>query len=118
MLRKGVQMSRSTRGLALAALAPVALSVMLALASRPAAAQALPRFDVKRTCAADKAAQNAIPDPDCLGQEENARQQLQAIWGQTKPQARATCLGSDADSPLKSYVDVLTCVQMFKDAAP
>ncbi len=113
-------MDRSTRGLALAALAPLALGLALLPTgtSRPLAAEGLPAFNVKRTCAADQAAQNAIPDPDCLRQEEAAKQQLHGIWAQTKPQARATCLGADADSPLKSYVDVLTCVQMFKDAAP
>jgi hypothetical protein len=104
--------NRASRTVTLA----LALATLLAVSPGAMAAEGVPHFDVRRTCAADQTARNGIPDPACLQQENQARQQLQAIWGQTKPQARSTCLGSDADSPLKSYVDVLTCVQMFKDA--
>jgi len=96
--------------------AAVALALFIVLPQVAKAAEGFPNFDVRRTCAEDQTAQNGIPDPNCLRQEDQAKQQLQSIWNQTKSQTRATCLGSDADSPSKSYVDVLTCVQMFKDA--
>ena len=99
------------------AIAPAALALAILFAPAPAlAAEAIPNLDVKRTCAVDESAPNSIPDPNCLQQEEQAKKQLQSLWSQTKPQTRATCIGSDADSPQKSYVDILTCVQMFKDA--
>jgi hypothetical protein len=91
------------------------IAVILAVSLMPAAALAaggFPNLDVRKTC---KAAQNGITDPvkKCMADENAAKAQLRSIWSAAKPQARSVCASLDADSPYKSYADILTCMQMY-----
>jgi hypothetical protein len=94
------------------------IAVILAVSLMPAAALAaggFPNLDVRKTCKAAQGAQNGITDPvkKCMADENAAKAQLRSIWATAKPQARSVCASLDADSPYKSYADILTCMQMY-----
>lgn len=96
---------------------PVNLAI-LALAGTLAitVADRMPNLNIEKTC------RNAVQAADgpsgryegCLRDERAARDQLAKIWDQAKPSVRASCGDVDAGGLAGSYVDVLTCVQMYK----
>ncbi len=94
----------------------IIIAMALAGTSSAWAADGFPNLDIRKTCQAAQTAQNGIADPmkKCMDDEKAAKAQLQAVWAKTKPQAKNTCASLDADSPYKSYADVLTCVQMYQ----
>lgn len=95
------------------------IAISLAVLLVPCAAFAgdgFPNLDVRKTCQAAQTAQNGITDPikKCMADENAAKAQLRSIWATSKPQSRSVCASLDADSPYKSYADMLTCMQMYQ----
>ena len=84
----------------------------------PALAQAggVPTLEFAKGCR-DTAAGNAKTLDDCMRAEQTARQQLTAQWETFPHGDRAQCTALARLGPvLQSYVELITCLQMDKDA--
>ena len=96
--------------------APVFLAVQLVI---PAADQ-VPRFNIDANCRADAAASAAIAVPQsaakCKQDEQNAHDQLVKEWVQFRPADRAPCVGLASEGDAHSYIELLTCLEMARDA--
>jgi hypothetical protein len=92
------------------------LAVMAFGISTSATAQVLPAFDVSRTCRAESA--NApTTQQSCMADERNAHAQLSSRWSQFPGADKASCLQAASDiSGVRSYVEVLTCLELASDA--
>jgi hypothetical protein len=84
-----------------------------------AVAQQLPRFDIEASCRTAQAltAEDRNPVQGCLRDEADAERQLQAIWSGAPSGPRETCAKETQVGGSPSYVDVLTCLQMFQGGA-
>lgn len=56
--------------------------------------------------------------PDCVHDETFARGKLSALWGTTSRPVRDRCKADAAALGIRSYVDLLTCIQMAADVKP
>jgi hypothetical protein len=52
----------------------------------------------------------------CMHDERNAEAQLVQRWAKFKPVDRQNCLAQGM-APLPSYVEILTCLEMYDDAS-
>jgi hypothetical protein len=86
----------------LAALAPIAI------------ADAVPKFDIARECRFEGGS-TAIFD-HCAHDETDAQQRLQTEWPQFAGADRAACLMEATVGGEASYVDLLICLEMARDA--
>jgi len=82
----------------------------------PAEAQELPRFDVEATCRAAPALtpQDRSPYEGCMRDEMAAEGQLRAVWSGAAADARRECVQETQIGGPPSYVDVLTCLEMYQ----
>ena len=93
------------------------VSVLASLVLSPAAvAQEMPRFNIEAICAS---AQPLTPDDrnpvaTCMNDERAAERQLQTTWIASSPPHRETCAAETRIGGSPSYVDVLTCLQMYQ----
>ncbi|WJR78490.1 hypothetical protein [Bradyrhizobium sp. NP1] len=84
----------------------------------------LPEVNVDALCkgrsAQDRLMQlpEAQPVPDCVRDEKDARQRLDAVWGSTSPAIRTRCQSEARALGTKGYLDLLTCIQMAEDIPP
>jgi len=80
------------------------------------AADAMPKFNVERTCR-PAAAAGTLPGRDssaCQRDENDARTKLQQDWAQYSAAQRAQCSGFASLDRAPSYVELLTCLEMAK----
>ncbi len=82
-----------------------------------AASDAVPRFNVEPSC------KGGLDSPGlnerysrCISEEGDARKKLEANWSQYPAGDRTTC-SDTARMGTPSYVELLTCLEMAKDAA-
>jgi hypothetical protein len=79
----------------------------------------IPKLDVEATCKAsveaDKATGLALPQSfdTCMSDENSALQQLRPIWSSYSASIQASCQGEAVAGGNASYVDLLTCLQMY-----
>src|SRR5438045_8719697 len=95
------------------------LAVMvLALQPIVALADDVPTFDVRVTCGAEaRADPSAGAVASCMADEQRARETLVRQWTQFAPESRTSCVQTEAGIPgVRSYVELLTCLQLAKDA--
>lgn len=98
-------------------------SIVMALAfasavlpSAALAADELPKFDVRPSCRGASAQMDAAMDA-CLADEEQARAQLAADWAKYPARDKTSCVSEGRNvSGLSSYVELLTCLQIARDA--
>src|SRR3974390_669482 len=78
-------------------------------------ADGVPTFDVAPGC---RAAVTVMPGSfeACMNDEQAARAQLPPPWGQFAAPDRATCAQNETSGGTPSYVELLTCLQMSRDA--
>lgn len=78
-------------------------------------ADRMPNLNIEKTCRNAVQAMGGMSGryQGCLIDERAARAQLTKIWSKAKPSVRASCGDVDAGGLAGSYVDVLTCVQMY-----
>ncbi|MFO1149521.1 MAG: hypothetical protein U1E62_14185 [Alsobacter sp.] len=77
----------------------------------------VPQLAVEKTCRSAQEQQGAELHTyeACMKDEAAARQQLAAgLWDKAKASTRETCLGNETVGGLSSYIDLLTCVQLFE----
>jgi hypothetical protein len=80
-------------------------------------ADKVPEFDVMPSC--HGASQAAISNRDlesCLQQERDARSDLGRDWAQFPSGDRTTCEHSTSMGGIPSYVEMLTCLEIARDA--
>ena len=82
------------------------------------AADSVPKFDVEPTCRA--AVRGAdVPERasmDCQQDEQNARSKLEKDWSQYGAAQRSECDGLVTTGGAPSYVELLTCLEMARQA--
>jgi hypothetical protein len=91
-------------------------ALFLALSAGPGLAQGLPAFDVEATCreAQPLGPEDRDPYQGCLKDERTARTELQRVWGGFEAADRSTCVQETELGGYPSYVELLTCLQMYK----
>jgi hypothetical protein len=110
--RPGQGMRRMARGTGRLLAAGLALSW-----SAQVLAAGVPDLAVEKTCRSAQQQQGAELNTydACMRDEAAARQQLAAgLWEKSKGSTRETCLGNEKVGGLASYIDLLTCVQLFE----
>jgi hypothetical protein len=82
------------------------------------AADAMPKFNVERTCQPASAA-GTLPgrnSASCQRDENDARAKLEQDWTHYSTTQRAQCAGFASLDRAPSYVELLTCLEMAKQA--
>ena len=92
-----------------------ATASLLMLPASASVAQQLPRFDIEATCreAQPLGPEDRDPYQGCIRDEGQARAELQRQWAQFDPANRTSCVEETGIGGYPSYVEVLTCVQMY-----
>jgi len=87
------------------------------------AADSVPKYDIAKDCQAPASSSGLAAGLDqstkeCMDDEQSARSQLQREWMQYKLSDREQCIAEagDTGADLRSYVELLTCLQMQRDA--
>jgi hypothetical protein len=80
-----------------------------------ALAQDMPRFNVQPSCRGAASLTPASLD-SCLRDEESARTALAGSWSQFAAGDRTRCREETETGGSPSYVELLTCLQMARDA--
>jgi hypothetical protein len=89
--------------------------VILTTLSPIAISDTVPKFDIARECRFEGgSAQNV---DRCSQDEAVALRQLDAEWTQLMGANRSTCLSATMIGGSSSYVELLTCLEMARDAA-
>jgi hypothetical protein len=81
-------------------------------------ADGIPRFDIRATCRPAAAAATTIGRTldSCIRDEREARDQLGKNWSQFRADDRIRCVERARLSPEPSYVELLTCLEVSRDA--
>ena len=101
--------------LALLSIAAISLGVQAAIADE------VPNFDIRKSCKVDvqafqSNASGQASSTGCLKDEENARTTLVSQWTQFAAENRTRCVRMVGDGAAsRSYVELLTCLQLAKD---
>ena len=88
--------------------------VILASLPLTPVADSLPKFDIARECRSEGGSQATLDQ--CAADEANARDQLQPQWTQFSPHDKAVCITETSMDGTPSYVELLTCLEMARDA--
>lgn len=88
-----------------------ALLPMILIASHVGLANRVPNFNIAPTCRFDLSSRDT-----CRGEEQQARRQLQKQWYRFSRDERSSCVQSTELGGYPSYVELLTCLQMAKEA--
>ena len=93
-------------------------TVLLMVSASLGFAQGLPTFDIEATCreAQPLGPEDRDPYQGCLRDERTARNELQRQWAQFEAANRTTCVEETGMGGYPSYVEVLTCLQMYGGA--
>lgn len=98
---------------ALAAVVAATLDLVLPANDR------VPEFDVAVSCRAATSAGLSVSQSyqSCMNDEQSARQQLGRDWSTFAAADRSRCTTESSSDGLPSYVELLVCLQMARDAA-
>lgn len=88
--------------------------VMVALLPLTPVADHVPKFDIARECRSEGG--SAAMQASCAGDEAQARDQLEPLWDQSATADRAVCVRETSTDGSPSYVELLTCLEMARDA--
>jgi hypothetical protein len=98
----------------------LALSALLLATVAPTASYAadVPHLDIRASCRdAMKASVGIIQDMDaCLASENGAREQLAKEWSSFGAADRTSCLSLTRTGTSGTYTELLTCLEMKRDA--
>ncbi|HEY6024331.1 MAG TPA: hypothetical protein VIV34_09160 [Pseudolabrys sp.] len=98
---------------------PAFLPVILAMSHITLVADTIPKFDVARTCR-PAAVAGTMPGREasaCQKDENDARSKLEQDWAHYSAAQRTQCASFAALDHAPSYVELLTCLEMAKQAA-
>ena len=97
---------------------PALLPIVLTASHIVIAADTMPKFDIERTCR-PAAVAGVLPGRDssaCQRDENEARTKLEQDWAQYSVAQRRHCAGFAGLDRAPSYVELLTCLEMAKQA--
>jgi hypothetical protein len=97
---------------------PALLPILLTAAHVVLAADGLPKFDVERTCRPASVVA-ILPGRDssaCQKDENDARGKLEQDWSKYSQAQRNRCVGFAGLDRAPSYVELLTCLEIAKQA--
>ena len=97
---------------------PALLPIILTASHIVLAADAVPKFNVERTCR-PAAVASVLPGRDasaCQRDENDARNKLEQDWAQIQRCTTQHCAGFAALDRAPSYVELLTCLEMAKQS--
>jgi hypothetical protein len=97
---------------------PALIPAILTASQLVLAADSIPKFDVERTCR-PAATAGVLPGRDssaCQRDEQDARSRLEKDWSQYSTAQRSQCAGFAAFDRAPSYVELLTCLEIAKQA--
>lgn len=95
---------------------------LTAAASNPApiyVQNSVPRLDTARTCQAEANTGIAVGGQDyktCMQTEEANRTELSKKWNSFAVSDRATCTGLSSAGGQSTYTELVTCLEMLRDA--
>lgn len=97
---------------------PALLPIILTASHIVLVADAIPKFDVEQTCrrASEVSVSLGRSAGDCKRDEEDAHGKLQQDWAQYSPAQRTGCVRFSSLGSSPSYVELLTCLEMAKQA--
>ena len=77
-----------------------------------------PRYDIDRLCKTVTQVQDGTGEKfaGCVRDESDAKAQIEAVWTMAKPTTRQVC--TEKETGQKSYVDVITCMQLYEATLP
>ena len=78
---------------------------------RAGAADELPAFDIARNCKAETTEAGTGLE-SCTTDETNAKDELAKRWSSYGASAKKDCIGESSIGGDKSYVELLTCLEM------
>ena len=76
------------------------------------AADRIPAFDIVRNCSAEVASVAGTEIADCTKDEIDAKNELTQRWSEFGASEKKTCTGEASTGGDKSYVELLTCLEM------
>jgi hypothetical protein len=80
-------------------------------------ADAIPRFDVAKTCkAAIELAGQGRTVESCVAGEDKARKEIEKDWATFPAAERNQCIQTAAKGGSPSYVEIIVCLEMFRDS--
>jgi hypothetical protein len=84
-----------------------------------ASAASVPTLDIEKTCrrAQPLSAGEKSAYQSCMNDENEARKELIKTWSTFKPGAQTTCVQETKIGGAPSYVELVTCLQLDKQAA-
>jgi LAS superfamily LD-carboxypeptidase LdcB len=93
-------------------------SLLVATAASAANTTLLPKLDIKGTCqrAQPLSSGEKSAFQGCLNDESQARQELAESWSSFKAAARKDCVQVTRIGGAASYVELLTCLELDKQA--
>src|SRR5262245_8295819 len=97
---------------------PALLPIILTASQIVLVADTVPRFNLDQTCrAAGEVSTSLGRSPgDCKRDEEDAHGKLQQDWTQYTSEQRTGCVRFSSLGSAPSYVELLTCLEMAKQA--
>ncbi|HET7803867.1 MAG TPA: hypothetical protein VFL53_06485 [Pseudolabrys sp.] len=97
---------------------PALLPVILTASHIALAADAVPKFNLEETCrrAGEVSLSLGRSTGDCKRDEDDAHSKLQQDWAQYSPAQRASCVRFTSLDRSPSYVELLTCLEIAKEA--
>jgi hypothetical protein len=98
--------------------ASLALVSLGLVARTDAGGSSAPKLNVEQSCREAQAIggdDNKLAFKGCMQDENDAFAQLQKNWSRYKPENRSNCIAQGI-SPMPSYVEILTCIEMFDSA--
>jgi hypothetical protein len=95
-----------------------ALVLLLELSATAALAEGPPKLDVSPSCnAAYRGAISAARDKEsCLADERAAEQTLNQSWSKYNADDKTQCIGNVKTGGPASYVELLSCLEIMRDA--
>jgi hypothetical protein len=78
----------------------------------------VPNLDINRSCRAEAVGSLGFKFEldTCLKSEEDARSQLSKGWNEFAAADRGTCVGLSTMGGQSTYIELLTCLEMLRDA--
>src|SRR5262245_54159178 len=80
-------------------------------------ADAIPRFDVAKTC---KAAVELVGQgrtvESCVAGEERARKEIEKDWATFPPAERNQCIQTAVKGGSPSYIEIIVCLELIRDS--
>lgn len=93
----------------------VVAAPLILVASDPVRTDTVPTFDMHPTCDGSSVAISGGPDV-CMRSEQSAHDELATKWAQFPAADRVRCVQLTNMTHMPSYVQVLTCLEMARDA--